>query len=164
MKYGFIFLISIMIGLCGCASQQHTKAEYGKFRIVKVNRSLRTMTLRGEGFEIIAQKHPQDSKVIVNDLPYNDRGEEFVVIWSYDGPSLANAPVTMHFDYHYDNKPDVYRVTEQYSTLIPGRKVFRLLNTGDDYYLKGEIQNWRVSIFYDGRKVAEKKSSFFGKL
>lgn len=162
MKKQLLYLFLVII-LSGCASQKPLTLDQVSFRVVKVNKFMKMQSLRGEGFEVIGRKHPNEAGILKNDLPFEERGEEFVVIWRYDGPALKNVPVKLCFDYTYGRKPEVFRVAEKYTDVFPGRYTFKFCNKGNDYYKHGEIENWRVTIYYGTCKVAQKKSAFFGK-
>ena len=159
-KRTFLLFLSVSI-LCvsGCASGP--SASLAKFKIVKVNRFLRMQSLRNKGFESIGRKHPQKKDLVSNVLPYDARGEEIVVIWTYNGPPLQNAPIKFCFDYSYPKENKVYRVEKTYDRIVPGRHSFKFKNLGDHYYNLGTIADWRVLIYYDTEKVCEKKSAFF---
>lgn len=165
MKINFftIFFIIISFFLHGCASNKQTKQQGAAFKVVKVNRYLRMNTLQGKGFDIIGQKKPRAIGKNDFSLDYDNRGEEIIVIWKYKGPALQNAPLKLCFDYSYPNDEKIFRVEEKYSSVVPGRYVFKFRNTGDDYYSKGAIESWRIILYYDDQIVAQKKSSFFGK-
>lgn len=119
--------------------------------------------LLGEGFEVIGTKRRHDVFGQDVSLDYKDRGEEIVVIWRYDGPAIQNAPVVLHFDYQYHADSKIYRISEPYETIVPGRYTFKFRNTGDDYYNRGEVEDWRVTILYGDIQVGHKQSKFFGK-
>jgi len=155
----FSMMSLALVWLSGCASG--TSSSLAKFKVVKVNRFLRMQSLRDKGFESIGRKHPQKKDLVSNVLPYENRGEEIVVIWTYNGPPLQNAPVKLYFDYSYSKEDAVYRVEKSYDRIVPGRHSFKFKNLGDHYYKQGSIANWRVSIYYNTQKVSEKKSAFF---
>lgn len=118
-------------------------------------------SLRDKGFESIGRKHPQKKDLVSNVLPYEARGEEIVVVWTYNGPPLQNAPVKLYFDYSYPKEDKVYRVEKSYDRIVQGRHSFKFKNLGDHYYKRGTIADWRVSIYYNTQKISEKKSAFF---
>jgi len=157
----YVFII-FAIFTHGCASDSQT-SQSATFKVVKVNRALRMHTLQGEGFDIIGQKKPRACGTNDFTLDYEHRGEDIIVTWKYQGPALQKAPVKLNFDYTYPNEKQVFRIEEKYASLVPGRYIFKFRNTGDDYYSKGEIESWRITLYYDNQVVAEKKSSFFGK-
>ena len=157
-----LYLIIFSFMLHGCATQNET-SKSATFRVVKVNRVLRMHSLQGEGFEIIGQKKARAMAINDFSLDYDDRGEDIVVTWKYNGPALQNAPIKLYFDYSYPNEKEIFRVEENYPTVVPGRYIFKFRNTGDDYYSKGKIETWRVMLYYDNEIVDQKKSSFFGK-
>jgi len=155
-------MCTIMAG--GCATTKTAGSGIiGKFRIVKVNRFLRMKSLRGEGFMEAARNQPNITDFQSGIIPFEDRGEEFVVTWRYDGKPIENVPVKLYFDYTYLRQPQIYRVEESYSVIIPGRHIFKFRNFGDDYAQNGQIEDWRVTLFYGDKLLHEKKSVFFGK-
>ena len=156
------FLIIFSILTHGCASDRQA-SKSAIFKVVKVNRALRMHTLQGEGFDIIGQKKPRSTGVNDFTLDYENRGEEIIVTWKYQGPPLQKAPVKLNFDYTYPNEKQIFRVEEKYDSIVPGRYIFKFKNIGGDYYSKGKIESWRVILYYDDQIVAQKKSSFFGK-
>ncbi len=163
MKIRWLLAVVVFL-IAGCATQKPLTLDQVSFKVIKVNRFLKMQTLRGEGFESVGRKHPNQSQILSNTLPYNNRGEEIVIIWRYDGPALVDVAVKLCFDYNFSQNPEIFRIEESYTNIFPGRYIFRFQNFGDNYYQHGEIENWRVSIYYDGHKVSEKQSAFFGKI
>ena len=165
MKQSVLSLIIILFCsmLCSCAHNSQSAGNVASFSVIKVNRFLRMQTLQGEGFEVIGKKRREGTLGLSDALEYKDRGEEITVIWRYDGPPVKNAPVVLNFDYQYPVEKTIYRISEQYETIVPGRYTFKFRNTGDNYFERGEIESWRVSIFYNDVQVGYKQSKFFGK-
>jgi len=158
--------VGLMVSvLCAGCAMNRTARDGGNalFRVVKVNRFLRMQSLKGEGFMDAGRNQPNITEFQSGVIPFDKRGEEFVVTWRYDGPAAENVPVKLCFDYSYRLQPQTYRIEETYNTIVPGRYVFRFQNFGDSYAQNGQVEDWKVTIFYGDKPVHEKKSVFFGK-
>ena len=127
-----IFVVVTAVWMSGCSMTQAMFAKQGSFEIIKVNRHLHMQNFRGQGFEQAGKKHEDAGETTAANLLWDEQGEEFIVIWRYNGPVISDAPVTLHFDYNYLNDSSFYRVSEQYDTVVPGRHEFRFQNFGDN--------------------------------
>ena len=162
IRIGIVMCVALaLMPLAGCSIMQAMFSKDGSFRIIKVNRSLNKDTLRDAGFETAGKKQLLSAQTFDSDLLYEEQGEEFIVIWRYDGPVVTNVPVKLYFDYNYAGESEFYRVTESYDTVIPGRHEFLFRNVGDNFFQRGSVEHWRVSIYYGSTKVAGNESVFF---
>lgn len=132
---------------CLTASQQGNAA--GPPRIIEVAGTVRTMTIGLADEPIFVPDRASHFRFPPRDLPKNQRRVEYLLRWT---PSSIDQ---VRFEYRQINVPN--RISEQTASKpAPGWTVFTI--AGDEFTTGGAVSAWRVSLWKDGRVIAEKKS------
>lgn len=88
-----------------------------------------------------------------------ERGEHYVVTWRYCGDKLTT-PLVLKFEYRLaKNQKEPYIEEYSYSNLKRGTYKWTFKNIGARFTEEGKVDRWKVSLVFDGKVVAEKRSS-----
>lgn len=136
----------------------HAEELPGKFYISKVNRVEKQWVVSPDKRNFIGSRGIQKFDYGRPILKSEDRGENYIVTWSYHGKKLSS-PLILKFEYRLaldQKEPGVEEFS--YPNLKPGTYSWTFKNLGERYIGKGKVNRWKASLVLDGKVVAEKRS------
>lgn len=141
-----------------CLSGGWAEELPGKFYISKVNRIEKQWVLPPDRRNFIGSRGIQKFDYGRPILKPEDRGENYVVTWSYRGKQLTN-PLILKFEYRLAlNQKKPYIEEFSYPNLKNGTYSWTFMNLGERYIVEGKVDRWKVSLVLDNKVVAEKRS------
>ena len=155
-----IITIMLIFSSYSLSEEMLSKDYEGEFYISKVNRIEKIWEIPPDrrgfmGDRIIIRKFNY-----ARELDIDKRGEEYVVSWQYKGKELEGS-LLVKFEYITANntldEPFVEECKQEGVKRGGHKWVFP--NIGEEFIKKGNISSWKVSLVYDDRIVADKRSA-----
>ncbi len=164
MKRIFLSVISLFFfsAITGCT---HLNAFFApksvNYSIVKVNSEKKYLQLISRTRGVLGTSNWGKFNYDVVQLPYEDQGEYFSVLWKRSGGEKAlNQNVVCRIDFkHVDGK--VSSIEQVFENPKKGKHWFIFENTGDLFVDYGEIELWKVSLIVNDQVVAEESSDLW---
>jgi hypothetical protein len=134
----------LFVALCGCAAPRARVAEVTATRhVIMVRRADKELFLNNRASLLNYEN------VL---LPVSERREEFYVRWT--GPGVDS----VKFEYRQINFPN--KLMER--TFVPNGRCWNVFAVaGDDFINGGDVSAWQVSLWGNGRLLAEQKSALW---
>ena len=150
----FIMLSVVLISANAVFSEQ----KAASFEIIKVSRKDLQFNKQGKLHEL-----PGDQRVdkfyLETELPEEDRGEAFTIQWKASQLTQGDTDVTVSFDFRRTGSVTLDTVSQSSTVSRPGRYTTEFKNIGADYFSKGKIATWKVTIIHNNEIITEKTSA-----
>lgn len=130
----------------------------GQFYITKVNRIKKLYVIQPEMRDFMGSRGVQkfDYERLI---PASERGEEYIVTFRYRGEKTS-IPLKLRYEYRLALDLEELRTEEYaYTNLKTGNYKWRFKNVGPNYVEKGKVDRWKVSLIFNDKVVAEKRSA-----
>lgn len=148
MKHWYLFLSLLGLGACAGPDSQLTVKQF--YLRDQAENDLDDPMLRGE-----------KSRLLHGAVSMEERrsrlGQYYTAIWN-DADGAGSGPVEVRFDYRQGGSGSRIKTrSETFSSeTSSGKAVFSVI--GDDYFKKGKVISWKVTLLRGGRTLSTSQS------
>ncbi|MBX3741581.1 MAG: hypothetical protein KF712_11355 [Akkermansiaceae bacterium] len=148
MKHWYLFLSLLGLGACAGPDSDLTVKQF--YLRDQVEDDLDDPMMRGEKSRLLHGA--------VSMAERRDRlGQYYTVLWN-DASGVGSGPVEVRFDYRQGASGSRIKTrSETFSAdTSSGKAVFSVI--GDDYFKRGKVISWKVTLLRDGRALSSRQS------